>query len=340
MSKASIQASDELFVEPKSVEKDRRDFIKRVESVREEDRRRLYEQYLKLIGANGILDGIESVWPKCHTEAHDLGKVIFAYVRDIGSSLRVCVDRCFSGCMHGVLMEAFAGTTNQSPHRHVDLAAVKRVMNHTCYKNTVMTSSYSAGDCAHGVGHALMVLAGYDIPEAIQTCDGFQDRAMAYYCATGAYMEYVTERDAEDAESKSLLYPCDIYGYPAACSRYKLVHVVERHYQANKKMEELVRECEKLAGKFRLGCFHGLGNAHMWLIASGALPIKKVCGDGTDNERYMCIEGAMERMAKFHEKRALTVCEGLEDEDKKTCFTAVKHKMYSIKKDFALYLSE
>jgi hypothetical protein len=213
-------------------------------------------------------------------------------------------------------------------------------MNDTCYRNAVMTASYSPGDCAHGVGHALMVVTRYDIPRAIEGCQGFQDRAMIYYCATGAYMEYVTERDFEDARTKTLFYPCDTYDYPAACARYKMAHVAERHYDANKKFEELVRECEELTGKFRLGCFHGLGNAHMWPIASRETTLEKVCNLPVSNERFMCIEGAMERMAKFHEKRAQEVCAELAGEDRRTCFTAVEHKMYHMKKDFALYLGE
>jgi hypothetical protein len=153
-------------------------------------------------------------------------------------------------------------------------------------------------------------------------------------------MEYVTERDLEDSKAKSLFYPCDTYDYPAACARYKMVHVAERHYQANKKIEELARECEKLTGKFRLGCFHGLGNAHMWPIASGETTPTKVCGRYDGNDRFMCIEGAMERMAKFHEQRAREVCQELESEDRRICLAAVEHKMYHLKKDFALYLGD
>jgi hypothetical protein len=256
MGDASIKASSELSVRPESVERQRRDFETSVAAIGDEDRRRLYESYLKVIGANGILDGIEKVSPKCHSEAHDAGKVIFAEIRDIGRSLRVCADRCFSGCMHGVLMEAFAGATPEPrSRRHVDLAAIKRVMNDTCYHNAVMISSYSPGDCAHGVGHALMVVTGYDIPRAVQACAGFQDRAMTYYCATGAYMEYVTERDLEDSKRKSLFYPCDTYDYPAACARYKMVHVVERHYEANKKIEDLVRNAKNSPGNLGSAVF-------------------------------------------------------------------------------------
>ena len=80
---SSFQASDQLFVEPKTIQRERGDFIKRLR-LTGRNRRPLYEKYINVIGANGILDGIERLWPKCHSEAHDLGKVILARVRNIG----------------------------------------------------------------------------------------------------------------------------------------------------------------------------------------------------------------------------------------------------------------
>ena len=289
-----------LFVDPHGTQKQRDEFIQGLLQVGKYNRQ-LIEISLPVIGANGALDGIESVWPKCHSQAHDLGKVIFARVRDVGMGLRVCEDRCNSGCMHGVLMEAFATIGKASPH-HMDLAALRPAIKDLCQRNPVMTASYSPGDCAHGVGHALMNLAGYEIPEALNACQGNENQAMEYYCATGAYMEYVTERDPQDATTKSVLYPCDQSIYPAACARYKMVHVVRRHYAAGRTTEELRALCSSLTGAVRRGCFHGLGNAHTLLIVAGKIDIRPVCLGLGNVEEFVCIDGAMERMAKLDRK--------------------------------------
>lgn len=326
-----------LFVDPRGVQKQRAEFIQALSRVGKNNRQ-LVETTLPVIGANGALDGIESVWPKCHSEAHDLGKVIFARVRDVGMGLRICADRCNSGCMHGVLMEAFATIGKASPH-HMDLAVLKPAIKDLCQRNPVMTASYSPGDCAHGVGHALMNLAGYEIAEAVKACEGNENPAMEYYCATGAYMEYVTERDPQDATTKSVLYPCDQYIYPAACARYKMVHVVRRHYEAGRTTEELRALCSSLAGAVRHGCFHGLGNAHMPLIAAGTIGIRPVCLGLGEVEEFVCIDGAMERMAKFHPDIAVRVCDQLDGKNKAACRVAVSRKMYDMKKDLSLYLS-
>jgi len=340
MNKEALQESKKLAAGSTNVIEERREFIEKLRHAGKE-KRPLYEEYFDVIGADGILDGIEQVWPRCHEEAHDAGRAIFARFRDIGASVRICADRCATGCMHGALMEAFGVTADDAradgaTHR----VAITPEMNEACYRNAAILSLSRPGNCAHGIGHALMIQAHYRIPEALTACTGFPEPAMRYYCVTGAYMEYVTEYDQEDAKSKSLQYPCDTYDYPAACARNKMYYVTKRHYEAHGRTEELVQECSRLMGKFRLGCFHGLGNAHMWLIASGQINIKSVCGHGTDDERFMCLEGAMERMGQHYETRALAVCEELQGQDRQTCLAAVKHKMYDLTKDFTLYLSE
>jgi hypothetical protein len=251
--------------------------------------------------------------------------------------------------MHGVVMEAFSDAVH-SHHAHgsdagkpqqgqLDLVTLRPRMNELCSVTTAMTTWHSPGNCAHGVGHALTFLASYDIREAVKTCAEFDDPALEYYCATGAYMEYVFERDQEDANAKSLLYPCDALQYPAACARYKMRLVAERFYNRDLALEDLVQECTKLKGEFRLGCFHGLGSAHEQRIAEGTDSIDDVCLHGTADDQRMCIEGAMESMARFDEATALQVCEDLSGRNKELCLKASEYKLYSMQKDLTLYLS-
>ena len=340
MGESPSQTSGLLFVEPDSVKENRIEFAAKLRKTAK-NKRPLYEEYIGVIGANGVLDGIEKLWPKCHSEAHDLGKVIYAKLNDIGQGLGVCADRCYSGCMHGVLMEAFAAYHDtDDAEGHVDLEKLKPAMNDLCFNDKEMISSYSPGDCAHGLGHALMFLSGYDVPEAIAGCDVFEEPHMVYYCATGTYMEYVTENDKEDAKVKSLFYPCDEFDYPAACFRYKMVHVSNRHYKNKGTTAEIVAECEKFEGKFRLGCFHGLGNGHMPVIATGKLSIGDVCLTGSEDEKFVCIEGAIERMAKYHKNLALRACKSLEGKYNDICMAAVGYGMYNMEKDLSLYMAE
>ena len=138
-----------------------------------------------------------------------------------------------------------------------------------------------------------------------------------------------------------MFYPCDNYDYPGACSRYKTVHVIRREYRAKKTTMELIQECEKLSGKFRLGCFHGIGNAHMGLIAFERMNITDICLSGTEQEQFMCIEGMMERLSKyFGKERAFEICSELDGRNNDICMTAAENGMYTLEKDFTIYLTE
>lgn len=335
------EISSVLFVEPAGVKEQYATFLQRLKKIGSggPGKRALYEQYVPTIGANGVLSGIEQLWPKCHSEGHDLGKVIFEKTKDIAVSLRVCRDGCYSGCMHGVLMEAFAGARGTDEEGHVDVEIVKGMMDEICSANPVMTASYSPGDCAHATGHALMVLADYFVKDAMDYCDSFTSPHMRYYCATGAYMEYVTKRDKEDAKTKRLFYTCDAYKYPAACARYKMVHVVRRSGVAPVAINALRIECGKLPEHERVGCFHGLGNALMSAIVAKKADLGAVCKDPDDSNRAACIDGAMERMAKYHPDRAREVCrKQVSGQDRDWCEEAVERGMYDMEKDLSLYL--
>lgn len=331
-------SQDPLYVDPQGTQKQREMFVQELRRVGKNNRQ-LVESSVSMIGANGVLDGIERVWPKCHSEAHDLGKVIFSHVRDIAIGLGICKDRCNSGCMHGLLMEALT-TTGKGDIHHMDLTIIGPAIKALCQNNPLMIASYSPGDCAHGVGHALMDLSRYEILRAISACQTHESQALEYYCATGAYMEYMAGRDHQDAMTKSILYPCDQHIYPTACARYKMVHVIRRHYAAGGTMNELRMLCASFTGAVRLGCFHGLGNAHMPLIAAGKTDIRSLCLSLSKEEEFVCIDGAIERMAKYQHDTAVGVCHQLDGDNKTTCLAAVSRKMYDMKKDLSLYLAK
>jgi hypothetical protein len=57
-------------------------------------------------------------------------------------------------------------------------------------------------------------------------------------------------------------------------------------------------------------------------------------------EEFVCIDGAMERMAKYLPDIAVRVCDQLDGKNKADCLAAVSRKMYDMKKDLSLYLEK
>src|SRR5262245_53927149 len=210
-------------------------------------KRQLFEKYLDTLGPDGILDVLEATHPLCHAQAHELGRAIVARVRDLGAALGACKDRCTSGCMHGALMEAFGGPTaigtdaaavhhahHAGHHRPgtghhpgaanppaVTVADVEAKIVSLCSESGQMAKLYERGNCAHAMGHALMAVTGRDVERSVTGCVAFGEPGMAYYCATGVFMEYFEAPERAVIVADDLHAPCDTYTrFPAACYRY------------------------------------------------------------------------------------------------------------------------
>ncbi|MDP9178584.1 MAG: hypothetical protein M3O61_12960, partial [Gemmatimonadota bacterium] len=112
--------------------------------------RRVFEEYLPILGSAALLDYLEGRFPECHRQAHDLGRALYALRKDVGTALRECDTRCTSACMHGVVGEAF-GTT--------DLGSIAGTIDEFCASGA-MAEIHKPGNCAHGIGHALMFTTG------------------------------------------------------------------------------------------------------------------------------------------------------------------------------------
>ena len=151
-------------------------------------------------------------------------------------------------------------------------------------------------------------------------------------------MEYTgSDGPRERDRDRDPFYPCDTFGFPAACARYRLFGILDSLYREKGSFEETGRYCANMSEERRLGCFHGLGNVFMWAVANGEASIRDVCLHGTSADQFVCIEGAMERMGKYNPVRALEVCRELDGVNRETCTTAAKRKMYSLEKDLSLY---
>ena len=325
----------------------RQEFLKEYRGSEPQQRAALYEKFLPLIGANGIRQELQTAHPICHDEAHDLGRLIFAKLRDVGASLESCADACSSGCMHGVLMQFFtdSGSTGapapqHSAHQHSAQLTAADVAGRipTFCESPALMRMYGPGDCAHGVGHAVMFLSNYDIDAGIDLCERFPSYPLRYYCATGAYMEYRgNPRSRLDFWNHGGVYPCDKVRYPAACFRYVLTETIRWYYVQGGTLETLARQCMGFSAKYRLGCFHGMGFAHMIQVTRGRRTLAEVCGFGTREDQTVCLEGTMDRLGQFNPTVGPERCESLTDWRREVCQAAASRKKYDLEKSFALY---
>lgn len=276
-----------------------------------------------------LLDSLEKEFPFCHAEAHNLDRTIFKTNKDLGRALSLCDHRCTNGCMHGMLSEAMS---------HTEPASIDALM--TLCQGEGSGPRHKVGNCAHAFGHGLLIRAVRDLDRALDLCARLFDERLEYYCVTGVFMEYA--EGAEDghpghavgmgAEKRHL--PCHTTAFPAACYRYLLEQMATVLPPA-----QLLGECLRLTDRVRLGCFHGFGAMYYQAVGEDPSVLPRVCGSGTLEDRTVCIEGAIERLADHDEQRARIACRHLQTETAEICWAAAREKMYRLEKaTMKLYL--
>ena len=299
----------------------------------------LFTAHLEKLGASGILDVLEDHYPQCHSQAHPLGMAVFAQTRDIHQAIAACGDRCTGGCFHGVLMAAFkdyAQPPADDPEHHLELQDVVTHAQAIC-KDPAITAIHRQGNCAHGIGHALMFLAEYETSQAISACRLFPERPLQYYCASGAYMERDLIHGSADTTGASLLVPCNQEeDFPAACYRYKVKYL----FHPETTVAQVADLCLGLQGLQRLGCFHGLGFSQLNDVFREPSLLGATCRYGSTQDQKICIEGAIEKLADYDPRRAATACKSLAPELTAHCQQTIAYGFYSLEKPFDSYFSE
>lgn len=290
-------------------------------------RRQVYESYLSTLGTQGILDVLEERNTLCHNEAHELGRAVYAHFKDVGRALSECGSRCTSACLHGVLKEAYGNSTVDQ--LRPQLASV-------CTKGA-MAGIKRPGNCAHGMGHALMMVANNDVEKSIDGCSGFGSPAMAYYCVTGVYMELFNQ--AAQWKGKGTFYPCDTYTrFPAACYRYQSPRMLIKLGGDRNKLAEL---CRSLPADQRSGCFHGAGFAALLPVTKQPELIATACPDQPAEDQTLCLEGLVESFAAYEPTKAAASCAHLQGKAAEVCQAAAREGTYRLTKpSLPLYLDK
>jgi hypothetical protein len=302
----------------------RRRFVEEYEA-KGANERQVFEKYIESMGPAAILDYLEEAYPLCHGEAHEFGVALFAKTQDLAGALQVCGHRCTSGCMHGAIREAFHDQTFEQVTGNLE-----------GFCRTKAMSDYPPGNCAHALGHAIMVAAGRELPKALDGCSKYATEAMQYYCATGVFMEYNMDPPKIDISTVTPNYPCDIpLPNPPACYRYegkRMLKAAEGH------ADRFAQRCLALSGGQRLGCFLALGSAHIAAIAKTPALLADVCRFGEADDQTMCVDGAIEKLADFDAGKADLACTTLPEARIAVCREAARGGLYRLDRgDWSLY---
>ena len=299
----------------------RQRFLSEFKSAPPEKRRAVLEAWVPRLGVVGLLDALETGFPSCHDHAHELGKAAYATTHDMPAVLQACQTRCVSGCMHGVLMEAFT----ERPGSLRDRIA-------TLCDGEAFRQIHKKGDCIHGVGHGAAYVSDYDIPRALTLCESVGERAYQYYCASGAYMQMFMTYQRQIAVRDDQ-YPCDeARRFAAACYRYKVFFMLTRAASRGEGIESVIKQCLGLPTRVQPACFHGIGHASVGAVAQTPARVHEVCERGPAPAQWLCIQGVVEKLAEFDDASAQRVCVELQGKNAEVCREAARNKLYGTRK--------
>lgn len=299
----------------------REQFLSEYRRVPPEGRRKVLEAWIPKLGVPGLLDALESGFPSCHDHAHELGKAAYAVTQDMPAVLQACQTRCVSGCMHGVLMEAFTERPGSLRERIATLC-----------DGATFRQIHKKGDCVHGVGHGAIYVSDYDMPKALKLCEAVGERAYQYYCASGAYMQIFMTYQRQIA-ARTDQYPCDeAKQFAAACYRYKVFFMLARAGSRGEGLDAVIKECLGLPARVQPACFHGIGHASVGLVAQTPTKVHEVCERGPEPAQWLCIQGIVEKLAELDEPAAQRVCAELRGKNAEVCQEATRNKLYGTRK--------
>lgn len=138
-----------------------------------------------------------------HVYAHAIGLAAYDSAGEVGSTFARCTPIFQSGCYHGVVQAYFLDLASADTSDGIGEAGV----NGLC-------ADYRGADgdrwllfqCAHGLGHGLVMLYDHDLPRALRDCDRLADGWERNACLGGAFMENIVNATAPHHSAESLAH--------------------------------------------------------------------------------------------------------------------------------------
>lgn len=252
------------------------------------------------------LEALSAEHGNCHQLAHKAGRAGYqhfgpAVFREHGSA-------CHSGSIHGAIEAYFR---DQGTDRLAEKLAV------ICNQEQ---SAYYSDQCLHGVGHGLMAWSGYQLFDALASCDLIAHQQSRTACHSGVFMENVLSSIAGSHHVSSYLnddlhYPCNAVdsAYQSTCYYFqpgRMIMLVGEDYP------RLAKECLAVTAANRLTCAQSIGREAAWLHPDEASVPRQACAALADlNLRRACQVAALDALfgAPQHQARAAAYCAALAD---------------------------
>lgn len=266
-------------------------------------------------GAEAAFKDLESAYnsddfvkAQCHQLAHIIGRTTYEKYGSLDKTYAQGNNFCWSGFYHGAIEQAAT-----------DLGAVRiRQEAPVICQSFANKEKYSFDhfNCVHGLGHGLMAVDDYNLPNALKDCDNLKDNWEQESCYGGVFMEnvmVVSRGDGQGAYFKAdqPLYPCTFVDakYKQQCYLMQTSYILQHNgYDFAKTFQE----CAKADAGFVNTCYTSAGRDASGSTNSDVARTVANCRLAqNDDGLYYCMLGADRDFVSYYhsDQQAIQLCE-------------------------------
>jgi hypothetical protein len=259
-----------------------------------------------------------SIQANCHQLTHAIGRAAALHFSDVASAYGQGDNFCWSGYYHGVMEGLLKklGDVNVEDQLNTICESVKKQGQY----------SFNHYNCAHGLGHGIMLIEGDDLLVSLKVCDKIIDSWERESCYSGVFMENIMAHINPDHSTKYIkdddpLYPCTAVEekYTQQCYMMQTsqsLRVLNNDYQ------KVFALCGTLSPNNQTTCYQSLGRDISGNSTSNPDKTHELCLLGPNKQaQENCVIGAVKDFISYHhdDKEAGKLCAKFEGDLQNTC---------------------
>ncbi len=246
---------------------------------------------------------------ECHQLTHIVGRTAYKKLGGLDKAYAQGDSFCWSGYYHGAIEQAI--TDIGGDKIKADAPAVcKSFAEKRPY-------SFDHFNCVHGLGHGLMAVGSYNLPDSLELCDVLETDWDRSSCYGGVFMENVMVASRGNGvgayfKDSEPLYPCTFVkaAYKEQCYLMQTSRVLQKNgYDFTKTFAE----CEKADVGFTNTCYRSLGRDASGSTISDKDRTIATCQLAPNREALEgCTLGAVRDFVSYYhsDQQALALCDG------------------------------
>lgn len=255
---------------------------------------------------------------ECHQLTHIIGRTAYKQFGGLDKAYEQGDSFCWSGFYHGAIEQAITeigpeGITANAPSV-CESFAKKRMY------------SFDHFNCVHGLGHGLMAVGQYNLPDSLKLCDVMGNNWEQASCYGGVFMENVMVASRAGGvggyfKDSEPLYPCTFVdtAYKEQCYLMQTSNVLQKN---GYDFAKTFAECAKADAAFVSTCYRSLGRDASGSTVSDKERTLEICRLAPDNDGlHNCMLGAVRDFVSYYhsDKQALELCAGFDAEIASAC---------------------